>query len=197
MKVWEKLAKYKRTLIVSGCLVVLAIGGLITWLLWPPSQQSVQGQWTGSVTVSAPGVADQSRPAQASLTQNGQQVTGTITTDQPTSVSGVIQGNTVTLSVNNQATLSLTLANQRLSGITTLQKPGEVMTIAVDLSRVGSVPLAGSTPPLTTPVSVAVSSPQPVAAPVQPITTPAQPVVPPLRLKRSPSRSCLASIPSP
>jgi hypothetical protein len=88
--------------------LVAALGGLSAWLLLSRrGQQSVQGQWNGTATLSAPGVADQSHPAQASLTQNGQQVTGTLTTDQSQPVSGVIQGDKVMLSASNQVALTL------------------------------------------------------------------------------------------
>ena len=168
MKVWEKLSKLMKTLVMLGCVVLLAIVGLSAWLLWPRTAPSVQGQWSGTITVSSPGVADQSDQATASLTQTGQTIAGTLTTDQTSAVTGVIQGNTVTLSTNTEVALILELAGQHLSGTTTLQESGQSKMIAIDLSRTSTTP-SPSPAPRPMPVSATANSSQPVA-PAQPAT---------------------------
>lgn len=179
----QNLSRHKRTLPILGCLGLLVTAGFTGWLLWPSNQPTVQGQWSGTITVAAPGVPTQSHPATASLTQSGQQVTGTITTDQPSAVSGVIQGSSLTLNTNNQTAITLKLENQHLSGSATIAQSGQNTTIAIELSRVSSTPLpAASIPPIPSPVSASLNLPTSPTAPEQPVSTtgsqpPAQPPI--------------------
>jgi hypothetical protein len=177
MIVAEKVTKSKRTWILAACVTVLVLGGVAAWFFWPSTSLSVQGQWSGTVTISSPKGANQTSPALASLMQTGQQITGTLTTDHPTPVSGSIQGNTVTLNAN-QTTLTLKLANQHLTGTAILQESGQSTTIAIDLSRVSSSPSSISSAPATS--STQPASLQQVSTTVPPATTaPAQPVAVP------------------